>query len=145
MHHSASSCLLMSLNYRFLPYLKCSKNSRKNIKKISVQEASRCPKRGQRGARGTQAATWRGPPPGRARRAPGPPSPPLVPPFGLYYLLAPETLERNPASRFPPLFRRRSASKIGSVRRPLPGTLPEGGITSGSSSTIMDASRMCRE
>ena len=41
---------------------------------------------------GTQAATWRGPPPGRARRAPGLPGPPLVPPFGLYYLLAPETL-----------------------------------------------------
>ena len=101
------------------------------------------------GPEGSQGVPRR--PPGAAPllAAPGgrldPPRWPLAPPFGLYYLLAPETLKENPASRFPPLFRRRSASKIGSIRRPLPGTLPEGGITSGSFSTTMDASRMCRE
>ena len=42
-----------------------------------------------------------------------------------------------------PLFHRRHrTSKIGSTRRPLPGTLPEGGITYGSFSTTMDASQM---
>ena len=94
---------------------------------------------------GAQAATWHGPPPGRARRAPAPPGPPPVPPFGLYYLLVTNTLKEDPISRFPPLFHRRSASKIGSIRRPLLCTLSEGGITSGSLSTTMSASRMSRE
>ena len=110
-----------------------------------MTKASGTPKVGQGAPPGTQAARWRGPTPGRATRAPGSSRWPLAPPFGLYYLLVTETLKEKPASRFPPLFRRRSASKIWSIRRPLPGTLPEGGITSGSSSTTMDASRMCRE
>ena len=133
----------------FVPGFPLIKSAQKIPGKIYKKSAYRKLPDARRRARGepgaTQAATWRGPPPGRARRAPGHPGPPLVPPFGLYYLLVPETLERNPASRFSPLFRRRSASKIGSIRRPLPGTLPEGGITSGSLSTTMSASRMSRE
>src|SRR3954471_16482058 len=44
-----------------------------------------------------------------------------------------------------PLFRRRRTSKIGSANSPLPGTLPEGGLTSGSFPSTMDASWMIRE
>ena len=87
----------------------------------------------------------RGPTPGRATRAAESWGHPLVPLFGLYYLLALETLRETPVSRFSPLFRRRRASKIGSTRSPLPGTLPEGGTTSGSFCATMDASRMNRE
>ena len=92
-----------------------------------------------------KAARWHGPTLGRATRTPGGRGHPLVPPFGLYLQPVTKTLVRNPTSRFSPLFRRRLASKIGSTRRPLPGTLPEGGLTSGSFSTTMSASGMCRE
>src|ERR1041385_2830359 len=99
----------------FFPILNCSKYSRKIRTKISMTEAF-----------------------GTLKEGHGAPSSP----FGIYYLFVAETLEENPASRNTSLFRRRPASKIGGTRRPLPGTLPEGGLTSGSFSTTMDASRM---
>ena len=43
------------------------------------------------------------------------------------------------------LYFRKSASEIGSIRIPLPGTMTKGGLTSGGFSTDMDASRTCRE
>ena len=108
--------------------------------------------RARSGARGepgaAQAACPRGPPPGRAGGgggAPGPPSPPLVPPFGIYLARVPKPSRTEPFFAISSLFRRRRASKIGSTRRTLPGTLPEGRITTGSFSTTMDASRMSCE
>src|ERR1041385_6073266 len=97
------------------------------------------------GPRGGQAATWRSPTPGRARGAPGAPGPPLVAPFRLYIPRHGKTPEEEPYSANSPLFRRRRASKIGSTGRPLPGTLLEGGLTSGSLLSTMDAPRMSRE
>ena len=96
------------------------------------------------GPPGFQAPWWRGPP-GRAGGAPGPPGPPLMPPFGIYLYRVPKPSRRDPFFAISSLFRRRRASKIGSTRRTLPGTLPEGRITTGSFSTTMDASRMTRE
>ena len=103
--------------------------------------------RGEPGATwGAQAPWWRGQGWGRATWPPrcqvGPSS---GAPFGLYLHPEAETLKRDPASRFSPLFRRRSDSKIGIARRTRPGTLPVGGLISGSFSTTMSASRMCRE
>ena len=66
-------------------------------------------------------------------------------PFGLYLHPVMKTLGRHSVSRFSPLFRRRRDPEIGIARRPCPGTLPEGGSISGSFSTTMSASRMCRE
>ena len=92
-----------------------------------------------------QAARGRGPPLGRAGGAPRLPGGPPATPLRLYIHLFAKTLKTEPFFMISPLFRRHSAPKIGSIRRLLPGTLPEGGITSGSFSTTMDASRMCRE
>src|SRR3954467_15286146 len=89
-----------------------------------------------------------GPPPlrgGGGGGAPGPPRSPLTPPFGLYLTHVPKPSRREPFFAISSLFRRRRASKIRSARRTLPGTLPEGRITTGSFSTTMDASRMMRE
>src|ERR1041385_3589123 len=58
--------------------------------------------------------------------------PPLVHPFGLYLPPDEKTLKRDPISRLSPMFHRRCDPMIGSTRRPLPDTLPEGGLTSGS-------------
>src|ERR1041385_2644403 len=82
--------------------------------------------------RGGQAATQRGPTPARARGAPGAPGPPLAAPFRLFIPRHRKTPEEEPYSANSPLFRRRRASKVGSTRRLLPGTLLEGGLTSGS-------------
>src|ERR1041385_306824 len=81
---------------------------------------------------------------GGARRPPGA-APPLAAPFRLYIPRHGKTPEEEPYSANSPLFRRRRVSKIGSTRRPLPGTLPEGGLTSGSLLSTMDAPRMSRE
>ena len=89
---------------------------------------------------GAQAATRRGPTPGRARGAPGAPGPPLAAPLRLFILRHGETPKTEPYFANSPLFLRRRASKIGSTARTLPGT-----STSGSFSTTMDASRMNRE
>ena len=77
--------------------------------------------------------------------APGPLIAPLAATLHLYISRDVKLLKTEPYYAISPLFRRRRASKIGSGRRPPPGTLPEGGITSGSFSTTMDASRMSRE
>src|SRR4051794_25999803 len=71
--------------------------------------------------------------------------PPLDAPLRLYLPLVPKPSRTEPFFTISPLFHHRRASKIGCARRPLPGTLPEGGLTSGSFSTTMDASRMSRE
>src|SRR3954466_1845092 len=49
MHPVASSCFLLFLFFRFSGYLKCPKNSRKIILKISVTEPSERTKRGKEG------------------------------------------------------------------------------------------------
>src|ERR1041385_5437925 len=84
------------------------------------------------GPRGGQAATRRGPTPG----------PPLAAPFRLFIPRHGKTPKEDPYSAKSPLFRRRRVSKIGSTKRPLPGTLPEGGLPSGSLLSTMDAPRM---
>src|ERR1041385_3007872 len=52
-------------------------------------------------------ATWRGPHPGRAGRAPGPLGPLPAPPFGLYIAHIPKTLKQREFSKF----RRRSMAE----------------------------------
>ena len=126
------------------------RNIKEFVKKGSVLEGfvKRCKYRtkgGQGVAPGVQEATWRSPPLGRARRAPRRWGHPLVPPFGPYIPLITETLEILFFSRSSPLFRRHGDSKIGTARRTCPGTLPEGGLTSGSFSTSMSASRISHE
>src|ERR1041385_6774253 len=94
---------------------------------------------------GAQAPWWRIPGAGRARGAPGPLVAPLAAPLHLYILRDEKPLKTEPFFAISPLFHRRHASEIGSTSRPLPGTLPEGGLTSGSLSSTMDASRMIHE
>src|ERR1041385_5860327 len=118
----------MSLVAMIFPQFKMLQKFQKNLNKNQYDGSFRNPEGGPRGPLGAQAARWHDPTPGRAIRAPGSTRWPLAPPFGLYYLFAPETLEENPASRNTSLFRPRHASKIGSTRRTLPGTLPEGGL-----------------
>src|ERR1041385_925887 len=115
---------------------------RKNQRTRSFQKS---PGGARGGPRGGQAATRRGPTPGRARGAPGAPGPPLAAPFRVFIPRHGKTPEEEPYFANSPQFRRRRASKIGSTRRPLPGTLPEGGLTSGSLLSTMDAPRMSRE
>src|ERR1041385_8239069 len=118
------------------------KSARKIPGKIQEKSAYRKlpeePGRGQRGARGAQAATQRGP-------TPGAPGPPLAAPLRLFIPRHGKTPKVEPYSANSPLFRRRRASQIGSTRRPLPGTLPEGGLTSGCLLSTMDAPRMSHE
>src|ERR1041385_5868966 len=65
-------------------------------------------RRGARGgAHGPQAATWRGPTPGRAGRAPGALGPLLAPPSGLYTPRYAKTLKREVFTEF----RRRSVAE----------------------------------
>ena len=136
----------MSILQGLLPNFLKPEKLHKNIYKKSAKQKLPDHRRWARGGPGaSQAACWRGQALGRARRSPGWVPPPLVPSFGLYLESREETLADFLESRISPSFRRRSASEIGSVRRPLPGTLPEGGLTSGSFSTAMDASRTCRE
>src|ERR1044071_6050193 len=84
--------------------------------------------RGQGGAPGTLLDPW------------WPPRCPL----GLYLVPAEETPNIDLLFPFSSLYRRR-CFKIGAARRSYPGTLPEGGTTSGRPSIAMDASRMCCE
>src|SRR4051812_25113999 len=89
-------------------------------------------KRGARGVpQGAQAATWRGPHPGRAGRAPGPLGPLPAPPFGLYIAHLSETLKQGEFTEF----RRRSVAETYKEEKPsLAGRfrwgdhLPEGEI-----------------
>ena len=103
------------------------------------------PKGSLRGAPLAQAARGHDPPLGGAVEPPGRGVGPLRLPFGLYLVLAPKTLLSNPVMRFRPLFRRRSDSDLGIARRSCPGTLPEGGLTSGGLFITMIAFGMCRE
>ena len=88
-----------------------------------------------------QAATWCDHPLGRAR---GPWSTSGCP-LRLFIPRDDQTSGTEPFFAISPLFRHRRASKIGSASSPLPGILPEGGLTSGSFPSTMDASRMIRE
>ena len=142
MHPSASSCFLLFFYFSFPPYKKCQKNSGRNTGKISVQEASRRAREGPEGSQGGPGGhpAWPHPWP-RQGGAWGPWSTSGCPPSPIY----PPSRENSrgePYSANSPLFRRRRASKIGSTRRPLPDTLPEGGLTSGIFSTTMDASQI---
>src|SRR3954470_19619083 len=58
------------------------------------------------GPPGLQAPWWRGPPPGRAGGAPGPPRSPLTPPCGLYLTHVPKPSRREPFFAISSLFRR---------------------------------------
>src|SRR3954469_3773898 len=95
------------------------KSARKIPGKIQEKSAYRKlreePEWGQRGARGAQAATRRGPTPGRARGAPGGPGPPLGAPLRLFLLLHGETPKTEPYFTNSPLFRPRGAFEIRST------------------------------
>src|ERR1041385_3517764 len=125
------------------------KSARKIPGKIQEKSAYRKlreePERGQRGARGPRRPPGVAPPlawPGGRR---GPLVHLLLPPLRLFILRHGETPKTEPYFANSPLFRRRRASEIRSTRRPLPGTLPEGGLTSGSLLSTMDAPRMSCE
>src|SRR3954462_1679015 len=94
---------------------------------------------------GLQKGPWRGPTLGRAGHPPGYPVAPLDAPFGLYLVPAEETPNIDLLFSFSSLYRCRRRFKIGAARRSCPGTLPEGGTTSGRPSIAMEAFRMCRE
>src|ERR1041385_2663317 len=131
MHPSASFYFLLFFYFSFPPYKKCSKNSGKSDKKSAQKNLPKEPKWGQR-------ATTRGPgalvarPRGWPRHgAPGPLVAPLAAPLCLYILRIGKPSKGEPFFAISPLFHRRLASEIGSTSRLLPGTLPEGGTTSG--------------
>ena len=92
-----------------------------------------------------QAPWWRGPGLGRARDPPGSLVDPLGAPLRLFIPLVEETPNIEVFFPIYSLYRRHHRFKIGAVRRRCPGTLSEGGTTSRSPSTPMDASRMSRE
>src|SRR4051812_10381126 len=66
-------------------------------------------------------------------------------PLRLYLALAEETPNIKVPFPISSLYHRHCRFKIGAARRSCPGTLLEGGTTSGNPSTPMDASRMCYE
>ena len=76
---------------------------------------------------------------GRARGALGSLVDPLAAPLRLYIAIMEETPNIEVFFPISSLHRRRHRFKIGAARRHCPGTLPEGGITSGSPSISMDA------
>src|SRR3954467_8594701 len=126
------------------PHIKSAPKFReKSNKKSAIRKLRETPRGG--GGRGDppgpQAHSRRALGWGRARGLPGPLVPPLAAPLRPYILRDAKPPRREAFFAISPLFGRR-ASKIGSTRRPLPGTLPEGGTTSGSFYTTMDASRM---
>src|SRR3954469_9307669 len=77
--------------------------------------------------------------------APGSLVDPLAAPLRLYLPPAEEIPNIEVFFPISSLYRRCRCFKIGAARRRCPGTLPEGGTTSGSPSIAMDASRMCPE
>ena len=126
-------------------YKSARKNPEKSDKKSAVQKNPKARRRAGGGPPPGQAPTWRGQGGGRATWLPGQVGPPLGPPFLLYITLDTETLEESPVTRFRPLFHRRRDSNLGISRRTCPGTLPEGGLTSGDLSITMIVSGMCHE
>ena len=99
MHPSVSSYFVLFFYFSFPPY----KNARKIPGKIQEKSAYRKlreePGRGKRGARGAQAATRCGSTPGRARGAPGAPSPPLAAPFSYLFSVTGKLQKENPISQ----------------------------------------------
>src|ERR1041385_5745982 len=99
---------------------------------VCVRGLTKTRRRGTRGGpQGAQAATWRGPAPGRAGRAPGALGPPQAPPSGLYTLHHPETLKRGVFTEFcrrsvEETYREEKGSPAGRFRRG--DHLPEGEI-----------------
>ena len=122
--------------------MKVLRKFQKKYQKISTKEDSRRPKGALRGA-----TPW--PDASLARRG-GWPHPltawargePLRLPFGIYLVPETETLGETPVTQFHPLFRRHRDSELGIARRTSPGTLSEGGLTSGGFSITMIASGM---
>src|SRR3954468_5192253 len=108
-------------------------------------EASRRARKGPEGIQGGPGGHPARPHPWPRQGGAWGPGPPLAAPLLLFILRRGETPETEPFFAISPLFRRRRASEIGSTRRPLPGTLPEGGLTSGSLLSTKDAPRMSRE
>ena len=145
MHPVASSCFLLFLFFRFSGYLKCPKNFRKIILKISVTEPSGVIKKGRGATTNSQEGWWRGPTPGLAGHPPGCLVGPLDAPLCLYLPLGTETPKQEPFFAKPSLFRRRRRFQIGAAWRSCSGTLPEGDHPSGRPSIAMDGSLMCRE
>src|SRR4051812_43499793 len=97
-----------------------------------MEEPSSAPKEGQRGTLGFHAPWWRGSPGGRAEWPPGIRGHPLAL-FVLYLLHLLKPTKTEPFFVISPLFCRRRDSKIEVARSSCPGTLPEGGLTSGAS------------
>src|SRR3954470_16190038 len=116
----------MFLYFSFSRHGTVRKIPEKIYKKSAFQKVPRSRRAIGGGPPGPQAPWWRGHPPGRAGRPPGPPGPRLALPFGIYLHLVPKPSRTEPFFAILSLFRRRRASKIGSARRTLPGTLPEG-------------------
>ena len=79
----------------------------KLYKKSAFQKLPHGRSRAGGGPPGLQAPWWRGPPPGRAGGAPGPPRPPLMPPFGIYLHRVPKPSRTEPFFAISSLFRRR--------------------------------------
>ena len=132
--------------FQVSPILKVLQRFGKNQIKNQRRRTFRKDLSGARGPPpGAQAPWWRALGVGRARGAPGPLVPPWLPLLRLYILRLGKPSRREPFFAISPLFRCRRASKIGSTVKTLPSTLTEGGSTSGSFSSTMDASRMCRE
>ena len=128
------------------PHIKIARKiQEKSYKKLALRKLRESPKEDLGGPTCCPGGQGARPPLGRAGGAPGSLVAPLAAPLRLYILRDAKTLKTEPFFMISPLFRRHSAPKIGSIRRLLPGTLPEGGITSGSFSIAMDASRMSRE
>src|SRR3954465_4262473 len=109
---------------------------RKNQRTGSFQKS---PGGARGGPRGGQAATWRGPTPGRARGRLGPLAHLWLPPFAYLSPVTGKPQKENPIPRTLLCSAAAVLTKIGSTRRPLPGTLPEGGLTSGSLLSTLDA------
>ena len=128
------------------PHIKRLQKFRKNQKKNQRTGTFRNHLGGARGPPpGTQVPWWCALGVGRVRGAPGSLVDPLAAPLRLYIPPAEEIPNIQVLFPISSLYRRRRRFKIGAARRRYPGTLPEGGITSGSPSISMDASQMCRE
>ena len=108
-------------------------------------EVCSVPKGGQRGPTCCPGGQVARPRVGPRREAAWTPGGPPGCPLRLFIPRDEKPSGTEPFFAISPLFRRRHASKIRSANRFLPGTLPEGGSTSGSFASTMDASRMCRE
>ena len=103
-----------------------SRTAQKNPEKLYKKSANRkqhCVRKaawgGHRGSRRPVGA-----PPGPRRGVPGPPEAPPVPYFGIYLKGSPKPLKHDFFSRSHLCSAAAAASKIGSTRRTLPGTLP---------------------